>query len=212
MTPISLGIIVVATPGTPVAIDTNFAAVVGWDPGPQVTIVAASNDKLKITVDGGSAQTVTLAAGIWNLYEIADHINGQTTGMLASKTARDQLYIASLSRTASSSLVLGSIANSAYATLGLAIGSYISLPDEICCELVLRPLPGNVGSVYVGVRPTFSKSTGLDLIDVLIKDSADNVDRFRVKAPAYLDVVHTIHYFVDADNANDGVIGSVYIV
>ncbi len=211
MTPISLGKIIVPTPGTPVSITINSAAVVGYNPGTgPIAIVASVNDKVKVTVDGGSAQTLTLIAGTWPKDEIVSQLNAQVSGATFSLTARGNFMIASDTHTASSSLVLGSIANDAYAVLGLAVGSYNSMPDITGCRLVLRPIPGNAGSVSIGNNRNFRLSTGVGLLDVLIKDDSGYVDRFVAESESQ-NGIHTAHFFIDAANANDGVIGLLYV-
>lgn len=215
MTPISLGIIAVGTAGTPVSITINSAAVIGWNPGTGPLIIVASvNDTVKITVDGGSPQTLTLTAGSFSKDQLVSQLNAQISGATASLTSRGNFMLASNTHTASSSLLLDTVANSAYATLGLATGSYNSMPDTVGCKLEFRPLPTNAGNVYVGNAHNFSKTSGLGLLDILIPQLASSptfVDRFSITAHENENTLHTEHYWIDVDTNGEGVVGVLWV-
>lgn len=211
MTPISLGIIAVGAAGTPVSITINSAAVIGYNPGTGPLVIASTNNKVKITVDGGSPQTLTLTTGSFSKDQIVSQLEAQISGATVSLTARGNFMIASNTHTASSSLLLDSVSNDAYSTLGLATGVYNSMPDTVGCKLELRPKPSNAGSVYIGNSHNFDKSTGVGLMDVLIMDALTFVDRFSITSHDNENSLHTEHYWIDADNDNDAVIGTLWV-
>jgi flagellin len=102
--------------GGAVAVTNNF------------TITAASNDKLRIAVDGGAAVDVTLTAQTGGASTIATDIQtqinaaltaaGQTSSVTVSAVSGG-IKITSASTGGNSSIAFSAVANSAYSTLGL---------------------------------------------------------------------------------------------
>jgi len=83
-------------------------------------ITASSNDKLKIRVDGGTPQTITLTAGATrSAANIVTDINATLVGATASV---DTGKVKITSGSASGFIEFETVANSANATLGLSLG------------------------------------------------------------------------------------------
>ena len=78
------------------------------------------SDKLSIKVDGGAAQTITLAATDTTAALVVTKINATLTGAVASVTTDNKVKITS--STARGSIELVTIANNAYAVLGFTVG------------------------------------------------------------------------------------------
>lgn len=99
------------------------ARVVGTRPD-TFEIITGVNDKLSISVDGGSAVTVTLKPGTHRVGAIAAMING-TAGLagIASDDTHGRLVLSSPTTGATSRIVIGAIANDAYEELGLSEGT-----------------------------------------------------------------------------------------
>jgi flagellin len=89
-----------------------------------VNITAATNDDFNVSVDGGANQDLKLLAGNGQtLQHIADQINSQITGAIASVNSAGKLVITSNSTGASSSIAISAGTNDARATLGLTGGT-----------------------------------------------------------------------------------------
>ncbi|MDF2615356.1 MAG: hypothetical protein K0Q47_11 [Sedimentibacter sp.] len=99
------------------------AVVIGNQPDP-FEIVAGENDKIKISIDGVTAVTVTLKPGTHRVGAIAAMINA-TTGLagIASDDTHGRLVLKSKTVGNSSSIALTSIAADAYDELGLSEGT-----------------------------------------------------------------------------------------
>lgn len=78
------------------------------------------SDKLSIKVDGGNAQTITLADTDTTAALVAGKINATLTGAVASATADNKVKITS--NTARGSIEIATIANNAYTVLGFTVG------------------------------------------------------------------------------------------
>jgi flagellin len=118
--------IVGVAPGnaTFVANATSGTAVGGSALGASTTITAASNDSLKIQVDGGTATTITLAAGTYTRQQVADMLNTEFIsngiGATASINSANKVVITSNSTGTSSAVALTAAAShDARANLGL---------------------------------------------------------------------------------------------
>ncbi len=112
----------------------------------QLTITTGSNDKLSITVDGGSAQVVTLTGGgLRTAAQVVTDINAVLlTSATASADANGHIKIVSASTGTGSSIAFNAVANDAYTTLGLSVGT----------------TTGNAGDAGYGVLgATFSGNT-----------------------------------------------------
>lgn len=102
-----------ATPGT----------VTGTEVGPYA-IVLSTSDTLKIAVDGGGDQTVTLTAGgAQTAQNVVDEINAQTTGLTASISS-GKVKLTSNTSSGTSSIQIKTVANNAYTVLGLTVATY----------------------------------------------------------------------------------------
>ncbi len=114
-----------ASNGTNATAGTEQGGVIGAS----VTIKLADNDVLAVTVDGGSTQNITLAAGSQTAADLVANINNQLTGATAYiDQSTGKLAIASNSRglttpTASSVQVGGNAATSLGFTSSTAVGA-----------------------------------------------------------------------------------------
>lgn len=86
--------------------------------------VTGTSDTLSIKVDGGSAQTITLAQTDTTAALVVAKINNTLTGAVASETADDKIKIKSNS--ARGSVELATVANSAYSILGFTVGKSVA--------------------------------------------------------------------------------------
>jgi hypothetical protein len=111
---------------------TPYGSVAGQAKGPFV--ISGTNNTLLVTIDGGSAQTITLTSGTRTCAQVIADINGAITGATASCEGgvASQVGLRSNNNTpASSSVLLAAVTNSAYATLLLTTGTYAgSTTDE----------------------------------------------------------------------------------
>jgi len=82
--------------------------------------VLNTSDKLSIKVDGGAAQTITLAATDTTAALVVTKINATLTGAVASATTDDKVKITSSS--SRGSIEIASVANDAYTVLGFTVG------------------------------------------------------------------------------------------
>lgn len=100
---------------------SGTAAIVIGNRADPFEIVTGANDKLKITIDGGSPVTVTLSAGTYRVGAIAAKINA-TNGLagVASDDGHGRLVLTSPTVGNTSSITIGSIANDGYDELGLS--------------------------------------------------------------------------------------------
>ncbi|MEO8024880.1 MAG: flagellin [Bryobacteraceae bacterium] len=103
----------------------GVTATVGAASANQLTITTGSNDKLSISVDGGTAQVVTLTGGgLRTAAQVVSDINGVLlTSATASADANGHISIVSASTGTGSSVTFNSITNDAYTTLGLTAGT-----------------------------------------------------------------------------------------
>jgi len=87
-------------------------------------ITTGVNDKLSIAIDGGSAVTVTLPQGAFRVGYIAQFINA-AAGLagVATDDTFGRIVLTSPTVGSSSRVVLGTITNDAYSTLGLSVGT-----------------------------------------------------------------------------------------
>lgn len=208
----SLGIITVPSPGTPVSIGQTMATISGTEAG-TFNIVVNSNDKLLFSVDGGADQTVTLTAGAARTAtQVVGDINGGLTGATAS-VAANRVNISSNTAGSGGSILVQAVTHSANTTLGFVIGLTSGIQGERCCKISLTPVKGNAGDVYVGAKVNFDKTTGDGLLDRIMKPLASpaTLDTFRVETGTDANLLNTQEYFIDADNANDGVMASIWV-
>ena len=82
--------------------------------------VLNTSDKLSIKVDGGAAQTITLATTDTTAALIVTKINATLTGAVASATTDNKVKITSSS--SRGSIEIATIANNAYTILGFTVG------------------------------------------------------------------------------------------
>ena len=88
-------------------------------------VIAATNDDLSITVDGGSPQTLTLTAGAaQTAQQIVDDINANTTGLTASVSSGKVLLTSNTTGASSSIQINTPGSHSANATIGFVAGTY----------------------------------------------------------------------------------------
>ncbi len=212
MQPVSLGIITVPTPGTPVSIGSVMAIVVGTEVGPFAVVVDES-DKLLLSVDGGVDQEVTLTAGVARTaLQVVGEINSQTTDLTAS-VAGGKVVLASNTMGATSSILIQAATNDANVVLGFDVGTTTGVNDLRCSKIRLTPLKDNDGDIFVGTKVNFDSTTGDGLLDRLMKplSTPATLDTFNVETQEDSNSLHTRHYFIDATNAGDGVMAAIWI-
>lgn len=118
-------------PGTTTGTNSeNFdiaAATAGSTTGTEVERfdIGATNNALKIKVDGGSSMDVILTTdALKTAQEVADEINAGTTGLTASATAAKKVKIESNTTGSTSLIELETVASDAYTDLGLTVDIY----------------------------------------------------------------------------------------
>jgi hypothetical protein len=127
--PAPYGIPMVGIPLIPsdkdLTISTGTSAIVIGTRADAFKITAGVNDKLNINVNGAGAQTVTLTAGVWFASQIANMINAAHSSLagVASDDGFGRLVLKSPTTGSTSTIVIGAVANSAYAELGLSEGT-----------------------------------------------------------------------------------------
>lgn len=102
-------------------VKTGYAInyVAGTEAAPFAPLLNTS-DKLSIKVDGGTAQTITLATTDTTAALVVAKINATLTGAVASATTENTVTITSNS--ARGSIEIVAIANNAYTVLGFTVG------------------------------------------------------------------------------------------
>jgi hypothetical protein len=213
MNVVSLGIVSVATPGTPVSIGNVMATVQGTNVGP--FNVTSSNKYLSLSINAGvTSQVITLTTGgSRSASQVATDINNAVTGMTAY-AANGRVVINSNATGSSASIFVQNIDSNAYTLLGfLYPETYYGSADTRVTKIRITPLKGNQGDLYIGNVPNFDKTTGNGLIDRLMKPLAtpSTLDTFYVETHENMNSLHTAQYFIDADNADDGAMVSVWI-
>lgn len=79
-------------------------------------------------------------------------------------------------------------------------------------SILLQALPGNAGIVYVGIGPTFNKTFGTGMKAFLAAPADPNNGPFasvNLSVPVPAAGLNAATYYIDADEANDGVVVSV---
>lgn len=130
--------------GSAFAIDKNddVARVCTVTPGPW-TIVAGVNDKISITMNGGSAQVFTLTPGVGRTAaQIVTDLAGLTGG--AATNTVTLVYITSTTMGYSSKITINTIANSCYDTLGLTPDT-----DANALEFTVTSVANSSGNIVV---------------------------------------------------------------
>ena len=87
------------------------------------TITPSSSDAVKIKVDGGVSQTVTLTAGTRTASQIASDINSGTDLVTASASSSGAVTLTSPSYGRRSSVEIETVSNNAYSVLGFSVAT-----------------------------------------------------------------------------------------
>ena len=98
------------------------AAVMGTEASPFV-IKKGQNDKLKIAVDGATAQEITLPEGTLTGTIVAAAINDKFPGLARVDEVTGRMRLISPTEGSSSNITISSVTNNAYFELGLSEGS-----------------------------------------------------------------------------------------
>ncbi len=77
---------------------------------------------------------------------------------------------------------------------------------------IVQALASNVGNVYVGSRSTMSRSTLVGVLVVLPIPTANLLPTFSATIQQGANALGLDHLWIDADNANDGVLVSAIVV
>lgn len=126
---------------TSVPTGTN-ASVTGTNGSP-FNITAGVNDTLKIAVDGGASQTITLTPGTnRTVLDVVIDINNQIMGATATISGAS-VKIAALSEGLGSTLAIQTVANSAYTLLGLTVGTVTGSSYVPAFALQVRDVDAN---------------------------------------------------------------------
>ncbi len=144
------------------------ANVLGTDTGATATI-GATNNKLVLTVGTGTAQTLTLTSGTTlTKQDIANDINAQITtngtftgaNTVSASVVNNQVVLTA--GHAGSSVVIGTVANTANATLGFTTGTYTNHVATTSDAITLRfqgagltsPVDVTLGATTAGTTTT----------------------------------------------------------
>src|SRR6185369_15881341 len=79
-----------------------------------------------------------------------------------------------------------------------------------CHGFMFQALPGNTGKIYIGSNQ-MSKATLQNLVSILAVPTANSIPTFSAALTLAPNAVHLHDLYIDADNANDGVIISMLI-
>jgi len=109
-------------------------------------VINGSNNQVSISVDGGPAQTFTLTTGTRTAAQIASDLSG-LTGATVTADPNGHLVFQTSATGDGASIVFNSVANSAYATLGLtAATTYSGTQAETGFGVTGSSFTGNVSS------------------------------------------------------------------
>lgn len=132
------------------------------------SVTEDSSDTLKLKVDNGVSQTVTLTAGTRTTSNVVDDINDQTTMIVASVSSLDKVTLKSNSYGMQSEVEIESVSNNAYTILGFSTGTtngtnspHIGLPLYVRSQLNLED-PSNATALIQTTRTEFLKEHPVD--------------------------------------------------
>jgi hypothetical protein len=80
-----------------------------------------------------------------------------------------------------------------------------------CHAIQLEALPANGGPVYIGNTATFNKASGAGLLMILPPPTINSISAFKDSAPLSPNGLNAADYYIDADNANEGVVGYIVV-
>ncbi len=76
--------------------------------------------------------------------------------------------------------------------------------------ILIQALPDNVGKTYIGVS-TMNRVARTDLLGILATPTANSIPTYSAALTLSPNAIQLKDFYIDADNANDGVIVSVLI-
>jgi len=161
-------------------------------------IVAGTNDTIKVDIDNGGADTVTLTPGLRTPGQICADINTEVGKFVAYADGRGRVVIQSTTTGGTSEVDIQAVANDAYTTLGLTVGVYTGA-DAGSGSV-------NEGSFLWLANPKNFIFILLDAIRVTSKYNQD-FDRFEAVAYSELDmIIENIDAIVKGINVHVGVV------
>lgn len=81
-----------------------------------------------------------------------------------------------------------------------------------CHSLLFQALSGNAGKVYILDRQTGNKATGVGVLAVLPVPTANSIPGASATITSAPGALNLADYWIDSDNADEGVIVSVLIL
>ena len=163
----------------------------GTEIGP-FSFATGTNDKFSITVGSGAAQVITFTAGSKTTAQVVDIINDGTTGLTAMSvldSSSGGYFLKVYANTITDKIVIDTISDDCYTTLGLIAGTYN--PTAGTDSLVLS-IDGEANQTFEmtppgGIEGTFILTAGqvLTRLSALTDATASVVDgKVRIKSTA----------------------------
>lgn len=99
---------------------------------------------------------------------------------------------------------------SAGTPVAIAASIPASINPQTAHAIIIEALPTNVGKVYIG-KSTLNKSTFVGVLVVLPTPTANSIPTFSLAVTQAANAIKLSDFYIDADNANDGVIVTALI-
>ena len=126
-------------------------------------VTQTENDKVKVTVGSGNAQTFTITAGSQTMQQVADIINATATDFVASVNSAGKLTFTVIDDT--DSIVIDTVANDAYTNLGFTAPSTATATAESHDPAAIRGLAITSPKAAVNASVTARATGTVTLVD-----------------------------------------------